>query len=101
MSVLATILVSAWLGASALFVAEAVSAIVCGIAQFGVGSRIAALRAEIGPSLQALAVDDPRRVAFGQLHAFSVAWLGVAMLAAAVVIVAGALALRDARRTAS
>ena len=158
MSLLATMLVTAWLGASVLFVAAVapasfavltdralagalvgrvlpyvlitglvvavltvvfdwpygrlardtwrrtagpVAAAACAIAQFVVGPRIATLRAEIGPSLQALAVGDPRRRAFGQLHAWSVGWLGVAMLAAVVIVVAGALALRDARRPAS
>ena len=66
----------------------------CAVAQLVIGPRIGRLRAAIGPSLEALAADDPQRVAFGRLHAFSVAWLGVAMLAAVVLAVGTALAAR-------
>jgi hypothetical protein len=62
-------------------------------AQFGIAPRIARLRAEIGPSLDALAVDDVRRAAFGRLHAFSVAWMGAAMLAVGVALVLHFIAL--------
>jgi hypothetical protein len=72
--------------------AGAVSALACAIAQLVVGTRIDRLRAAIGGPLDALAVDDPRRIAFGQLHAISVGWLGVALLAA---IIALALAVRS------
>jgi uncharacterized protein DUF4149 len=71
--------------------AGAVSALACAVAQLVVGTRIDRLRATIGGSLEALAPDDPRRMAFGRLHAFSVGWLGIAMLAA---VVALALAVR-------
>ena len=71
--------------------AGAVSALACAVAQLVVGTRIDRLRAAIGGPLEALAPDDPRRVAFGRLHAFSVGWLGIAMLAA---VVALALAVR-------
>ncbi|MBI2795133.1 MAG: DUF4149 domain-containing protein [Gemmatimonadetes bacterium] len=70
--------------------ALAVVAIACGVAQFVIAPRIGALRAEMGPVIEALAVDDPRRRAFGQLHAISVAWLGLAMLAAALAVGAAA-----------
>jgi hypothetical protein len=71
--------------------AGAVSALACAVAQLVVGTRIDRLRAAINGPLDALAGDDPRRVAFGKLHAISVGWLGIAMLAA---IVALALAVR-------
>jgi hypothetical protein len=71
--------------------AGAVSALACAVAQLMVGTRIDRLRASIAGPLDALAGDDPRRVAFGKLHAISVGWLGVAMLAA---IVALTLAVR-------
>ena len=71
--------------------AGAVSALACALAQLIVGTRIDRLRAAIGGPLDALAVDDPRRVAFGRLHAISVGWLGLAMVAA---IIALALAVR-------
>lgn len=71
--------------------AGALSALACAVAQLVVGTRIDRLREAIGGPLEALAADDPRRVAFGRLHAFSVGWLGLAMLAA---VIALALALR-------
>jgi hypothetical protein len=71
--------------------------IACGIAQWIVGPRIERLRQEIGGPLDALPLDDVRRVAFGRLHGASVAWLGVAMLAAAVALVAAARALPTRR----
>jgi hypothetical protein len=71
--------------------AGAVSALACAVAQLVVGTRIDRLRAAIGGPLDALAGDDPRRLAFGKLHAISVGWLGIAMVAA---IVALTLAVR-------
>ena len=71
--------------------AGAVSALACALAQLVVGTKIDRLREAIGGPLDALALDDPRRVAFGRLHAISVGWLGLAMVAA---IIALALAVR-------
>jgi hypothetical protein len=68
-------------------VAAAVMSVACGIAQFVVAPRIERLRAAIGGPLEALAPDDPRRAAFGRLHAVSVGWLGIAIVAALVVLV--------------
>jgi uncharacterized membrane protein len=62
------------------------AAVSCAMAQFVVARRIETLRAAIGPNLDALAAGDPRRVAFGKLHGLSVASLGLAMLAAALVV---------------
>jgi hypothetical protein len=65
----------------------------CATAQFVIAPRIARLRAEIGGVLENLAPDDARRAAFGRLHAMSVGWLGLAMLAAAVALVLAARTL--------
>ena len=54
----------------------------CAGAQLVVGSRMRHLRAEARAPISALAPADPRRVAFGRLHALSVGALGAAMLAA-------------------
>lgn len=62
----------------------ALAAISCAVAQFVINPRIARMREEIGGPVDALPVDDARRVAFGLLHGYSVGGLGVAMLAAAV-----------------
>lgn len=77
-----------------------VLAIACGIAQFVLAPRIAALRAEMGPVIEALAIDDPRRHAFGLLHATSVGWLGLGMLAAVVAIAVAVRAATLAQRAA-
>ena len=74
-------------------IAGAVTLLACAIAQLVVGAKIAAVRAAIPGAIEALSPDDPRRVAFGRLHGFSVAWLGVAIVAA---LVAGVLAARAA-----
>jgi hypothetical protein len=55
----------------------------CAIAQFVVGGQINRLRIDAGRPIGMLEPDDPRRAAFGRLHAISVAALGAAMVAAA------------------
>jgi hypothetical protein len=67
--------------------AAAVMVIACSAAQWSVAPRIESVRQAIAGPVDALAADDPRRVAFGRLHAESVAWLGLAMVAAAVAAV--------------
>jgi hypothetical protein len=46
-----------------------------------------ALRASMVFPIDQIAVDDPRRIAFNNLHGYSVSALGLAMIAALVVIV--------------
>lgn len=64
-----------------------VAAAACAIAQFAVGPRIERVRQEINGPIEQLPPGDPRRAAFGRLHAASVAWLGLAMIAAATTVV--------------
>src|SRR5262249_32032166 len=59
----------------------------CAVSQFIIRRRIDRVREAIGGPIESLAAGDPRRVAFGRLHGLSVAWLGVAMLAAAAALV--------------
>jgi hypothetical protein len=61
-------------------------AVTCG---YGVslGRRIDQLRSSIGGPIDALDAADARRVEFGRLHGMSVGLLGVAMLAALILIV--------------
>lgn len=70
----------------------ALCAVLCGVAQFGITPRIQALRAEMGPDIEALAPSDPRRAAFGRLHGVSVLFMGAAGLAAGVALVLTAVA---------
>jgi hypothetical protein len=65
----------------------------CAVAQFVVGPRIERLRATVGRPIEELAAGDAQRVAFGRLHGFSVAWLGLAMLAALVAVIVAARSL--------
>lgn len=72
----------------------------CLVAQGIIGPKIAALRVQIGPDIEALATTDPLRMAFGRLHGFSVLALGVALVFALVALVSAVLAVRDARTAA-
>jgi uncharacterized protein DUF4149 len=64
-----------------------VAAVSCAAAQFAVAPRIERVRKEIVGPVEQLSPDDPRRIAFGRLHAASVAWLGLAMIAAVATLV--------------
>jgi amino acid transporter len=50
--------------------------------QWIIGARLLALRAAMGRPVDELAQTDPLRVAFGNLHGYSVLALGIGMLAA-------------------
>jgi hypothetical protein len=80
----------------ALLIVVAVS---CAAAQFAVGPRIERVRNEIGGPVEQLAPDDPRRVAFGRLHAASVAWLGLAMVAAVTTLILVSVPARASARS--
>jgi|ERR1043166_693562 hypothetical protein len=56
----------------------------CASAQFVVTPKIDRVRSSIDGPVENLGAADPRRVAFGKLHALSVAFLGLAMIGAAV-----------------
>ena len=77
-------LASAWsLPARAGRVAASVMLIAsCAAAQLVVAPRIERIRAAVVGPMDALAIDDPRRIDFGRLHGVSVALLGIAALAA-------------------
>ena len=67
--------------------AAAAFAVACAVAQLVVSPRIEALRQAIGGAVDVLDPADPRRIAFGRLHGFSVMWMGVGTLAALVALV--------------
>ena len=56
----------------------------CAVGQFYVGWKMQSLREQIGKPLEEVAVDDPLRIAFNQLHGYSVWVLLTAMIAALI-----------------
>lgn len=72
--------------------ASACAAIAAIAALAVVNPRIAAIRVAAAMPIDQLSPDDPRRTMFGLLHAVSVALLGAAMLALAVLLVSRARA---------
>jgi len=78
-------------GPSALSRAQVGCAVVwasaCGVAQFVLIPRIQQLRQAIAGPIDALSRDDSRRVAFGRLHGGVVGLFGIAIVAAAGVVV--------------
>jgi len=58
----------------------------CIIAQFVVNARVARIRASLPGPIETLSPTDPLRLEFGRMHGLSVGLLGVAMLAAVVVV---------------
>lgn len=73
--------------------------VACAAAQFAVAPRIERIRRDIGGPVEQLPPGDPRRAAFGRLHAVSVGWLALAMLSATTVLVL--ISLAPQARTAS
>ncbi len=81
-----------WRGRGGL---SALIVIACGVAQFVIGARIERVRARIPGAIDDLPLDDARRIAFGRLHGMSVAWLGIAMLAALAALVLATRAVQS------
>jgi hypothetical protein len=74
-------------------VSLAVMAIATGVGQWIIAAKMLALRAQMMRPIDDVAIDDPLRVSFNNLHGYSVAALGVGVIAAAVAL------LLIARRT--
>jgi hypothetical protein len=66
----------------------AVVAIACGVGQWIVSARMLALRGAMGQPIDRVALDDPARVAFNDLHGYSVALMCAAMIAGVVALLA-------------
>jgi Domain of unknown function (DUF4149) len=60
----------------------AIMAIMTGVSHWVISARLLALRAATQTPIDQLAVNDPRRMAFDALHGYSVAAMGVAIVAA-------------------
>jgi uncharacterized protein DUF4149 len=70
-------------------------AITTGVGHWVIAARMRALRAAMVLPIDQIAADDPRRIAFGVLHGYSVNVLGLAMIAALVAMVVMARNLRN------
>ena len=75
-------------------VAGFLMAVSCVAAQLVVTPRIERARVAIGGPVESVPPSDPRRIAFGRLHLFSVLWLGVAVAGAATASVTATASLR-------
>lgn len=81
-----------WLEQGTLFLLTAA----CAFGQFVIGARLQNLRGQIGRPIDEVAIDDPLRTAFNDLHGYSVTILMTAMIAA---LIAFFLLARRARNT--
>jgi hypothetical protein len=72
-----------------------VIALATGVGHWVIAARMRALRAAMVLPIDQIAADDPRRIAFGALHGYSVNVLGLAMIAALVALVLMARNLRN------
>jgi hypothetical protein len=73
----------------------AVIALATAVGHWVIAARMRALRAAMVLPIDQIAADDPRRVAFNHLHGYSVNALGLAMIAALVIMVLMARSLRN------
>ena len=81
------------------FVVECISlgviALTTGVGHWLIAARMRALRATMVLPIDQIAADDPRRIAFNNLHGYSVNALGLAMIAALVVMFLMVRSLRN------
>lgn len=71
-----------------------VIALTTAVGHWVIAARMRALRAAMVLPIDQIALDDPRRIEFGNLHGYSVNALGLAMIAALVALVLMARSLR-------
>jgi hypothetical protein len=81
-----------WLEQGSLFLLTAA----CGFGQFVVAAKLSDLRGQIGRPIDEVPMNDPLRIAFNDLHGYSVTILMTAMIAA---VIAFFLIVRRARNT--
>jgi len=80
----------------------AIMAMMTGVSNWVISARMLALRAAMQTPIDLIARDDPRRVAFDSLHRYSVAVMGVAVIAALIVFLLISIqSLRLARQAGS
>jgi hypothetical protein len=66
----------------------AIIAVACGVGHWIVAARMVALRASMGRPIDAVAADDPARIAFNSLHGYSVALMCAGIIAGIVALLA-------------
>lgn len=64
----------------------AIVAVTTAVGQWVIAARMLSLRAAMGRPIDDVALDNPLRASFNSLHGFSVAALGIAIVAAAVAL---------------
>jgi hypothetical protein len=69
------------------FISLAIIVMATGLGHWLIAARMRALRAAMVLPIDQIQVDDPRRIAFNNLHGYSVSALGLAMIAALIAIV--------------
>jgi hypothetical protein len=69
--------------------------IATGLGHWLIAARMRALRVAMSLPIDQIAIDDPRRIAFNNLHGYSVNALALAMIAALVALVLMARSLRQ------
>jgi len=62
----------------------AIMAIMTGVSHWIISARLLALRTAMQAPIDQIAINDPRRIAFNELHGYSVAAMGVAIVAGLV-----------------
>lgn len=67
-------------------VSLAALALATGVGQWVIAAKMLALRAAMGRPIDEVAVDDPSRLSFNNLHGYSVKALGLAIIVAAVAL---------------
>jgi hypothetical protein len=77
----------------------AIMAIMTGVSHWVISARILAIRAAVQTPIDQIAANDPRRIAFDALHGYSVAAMGVAIIAGllAFLIIARPKTVSEAR----
>ncbi len=77
---------NSWLGKVALML-PVVMTVDVAVSKFLVSAKLAAMRASMGADIDKLPLTDPTRVAFGDLHKYSVMLMGINILAAIAMVV--------------
>jgi hypothetical protein len=72
-----------------------VIAVATGVGHWMIAARMRALRTAMVLPIDQISIDDPRRIAFNNLHGYSVNALGLAMIAALVAMVVMTRSLRN------